>query len=296
MTRGTQEASMIDIINQQLNEVIDFLPEILAAIFAFFIFLLIGWLIRRAIKIAITRKGDSVNADFLSGLPFWLFGFIGLLVGLDILGLDGVVRGLLAGGGATAIILGFAFREIGENLLAGLFLVFSKPFKIGDLIRSGDQPNGVVRGIDLRTTHIRTDDGRDIYIPNAKIFNETLTNFTKDGLRRPTFSVGIDYKAPMPEVRQALLSAVQDIKGVLKDPKPRVFISDFTDNYAVFDIQVWINTFSGTRFLDVKNNAMENCLQTILSNGWTLSSDVTTSIEIVNQPKVEEDASLSQEN
>ena len=99
-------------------------------------------------------------------LSLWIAAFVGALLALKVMGFEGVAAGMLAGGGATAIVFGFAFRQIGENLLAGLFLVFSRPFRIGDLIQSGGLPEGTVEALDLRNTHIRTTDGRDIFIPN----------------------------------------------------------------------------------------------------------------------------------
>lgn len=200
---GAAEESIIGTLDERATWFVDLLPALAAAFAVFAVFLFLGWGAGRVLRLAVTRRGDRVNAAFLGKLPIWLFGFIGLMAAVDHLGLEGIAKGLLAGGGATAIILGFAFREIGENFLAGLFLAFSRPFRLGDLIRSGDLAEGVVKTIDLRNTHIRTADGRDIYVPNAHIFNDPLTNFTRDGLRRPTFTVGVDYHAPLDEVRGA---------------------------------------------------------------------------------------------
>ena len=199
-------------------------------------------------------------------------------------GLPGDLRGLLAGGGATAIIVGFAFREIGENFLAGLFLAFSRPFRLGDLIRSGDLPEGEVRAVHLRNTQIRTADGRDIYIPNGRMFNEPLVNFTRDGLRRPTFTLGVDYRDPIPQVRTTLRTAVAAVDGVLDHPEPRVEIVDLSAAFVLLEVQVWINTFSGTDFASVQSATMEACRRTILENGWTISSEVTSVLEFRRRP------------
>ena len=129
------------------------------------------------------------NKQFLRHLVSWLVGSVGILFALGIMGFEGVAASLLATGGVAAIILGFAFREIGENFLAGFFLTFSRPFEIGDLIKTGDL-TGNVRSIELRYVHIRTFDAADVFVPSAQIFREPLYNYTRDGLRRPSFTVG----------------------------------------------------------------------------------------------------------
>jgi small-conductance mechanosensitive channel len=67
-------------------------------------------------------------------VTFWGVGLLGFALALNLVGLRAVASGLQAGGGITAVVLGFAFREIGENLLAGFLLAFSRPFKVNDII------------------------------------------------------------------------------------------------------------------------------------------------------------------
>ena len=68
------------------------------------------------------------HRNFFQSLSVWILSIIGLFVALNILGLKSLAASLLAGGGITAVVLGFAFRDIGENFLAGFFLAFSRPF------------------------------------------------------------------------------------------------------------------------------------------------------------------------
>ncbi|MDH3236773.1 MAG: mechanosensitive ion channel, partial [Alphaproteobacteria bacterium] len=84
------------------------------------------------------------SARFLQNVITWLISSVGILLALGLMGFQGIAASLLATGGVVAIVLGFAFREIGENFLAGFFLTFSRPFELGDLIETGDL-TGVVR-------------------------------------------------------------------------------------------------------------------------------------------------------
>ena len=141
--------------------------------------------------------------------------------------LTALATSLLATGGLMAVVLGFAFRDIGENLLAGVLLAFSRSFDVGDLIESSGL-QGRVRAIELRHVHIRTADGCDIFIPSAAIFRNPLHNFTRDGLRRGRFTVGIDYGDDPVRALEILAETVGSTPGVLPEPKSSVAMSGFT--------------------------------------------------------------------
>lgn len=276
------EAETAAQLDRHLERLAELLPDLAGALVLLLAFVLVGWIIGRALGSLVRRRGDRIHANFVSRLPVWIFAFLGVLLATDLLGWENLAAGLLAGGGMTALILGFAFRGVGENFLAGFFLVFSRPFRIGDLIQSGDLPQGAVTAVDLRNTHVRTADGRDIYIPNSIIFNSPLINFTRDGLRRPTFTLGVDYRAPLPEVRAAIVAQVAGLEGVLETPEPRVTIASYEATHVMLEVWVWIDTFRGADFALVRTAAMEAARSAVLDNGWKLSADVSSAVELVD--------------
>jgi len=227
------------------------------------------------------RVGRAGNrySKFLGRLFRGGFGLAGLVLGLQILGLTAVATSLLATGGLVAVILGFAFREIGENLLAGLFLGISRPFEVGDLIESSGHV-GKVREIVLRQVWIRSADGRDIFIPSAQIFRNVLVNYTRDRLRRAEFVVGIDYADPVEDARRLLLAETKTIEGVLADPPPTVRLSEFASQYCELQVLFWVDTEEGPGLSEVRSAVMGGCLRALRSHGYTLSSDVSTSVTL----------------
>jgi small conductance mechanosensitive channel len=155
--------------------------------------LVVGFLLARVagrMVDALLARGEltQIQRGFFRLVAVRLAQLATLAVILDVLGFRGVATWLAASGGIVAVILGFAFRQIGENFIAGVFLAYRSPFRVGDLIRSGSL-EGVVRSIDLRATHIRTAEGMDIFIPNSKILNEPVVNFTLDGNLRAEFDL-----------------------------------------------------------------------------------------------------------
>jgi small-conductance mechanosensitive channel len=260
---------------------LDFMPKILGALLVLVIAIWVG---RKLAKILVTllvkTSLPGIHKGFFRNTITWLFALLGLIIALDILGLEKAAVSLLAGGGITAVVLGFAFREIGENFLAGFFLAFSRPFNIGDTIQSGDFI-GSVKSIELRNTHIRTSDGRDIFIPSSQIFNQALINYTKDGLRRPSFVIGIDYGDDAIKAVSLLLDVAKNFEGVLKDPPPGVYISEMTAAYVQLEVFFWLDVFKeGINLLNIKSELMDGCKNALLDNGFTLSSETTTNIAV----------------
>ena len=105
----------------------------------------------------------------------------------------------------TAIVIGFAFKDIGENFLAGVMMAFNRPFRIGDTIKSGDVEGKIVE-LSLRDTHIKTFDGKDVYVPNGQILKNPVYNYTIDGFLRHQFSIGIDYNSDIKKARDLIMN------------------------------------------------------------------------------------------
>jgi small-conductance mechanosensitive channel len=272
---------LIESLIQEWHNLLRVVPRLFMAIVLLLVFIWIGRILGRALGRLLERgRFSGTHKKFFQSAGTWLFLLIGLILALNVIGMRGIAASLLAGGGVTAVILGFAFREIGENFLAGFVLAFSRPFEVGDLIQS-EEMLGEVRGIELRHTHIRTADGRDIYIPSSQIINKPLTNFTKDGLRRPSFTVGIDYADDSEKARQLLLKEVQSVEGVLDHPSPGVLISALAPQYVELEAFFWVDTFrKDISLMQVRNNVMERCRRVLIQSGYTLSANVTTSVDI----------------
>ena len=264
-------------------------PKLLLAILALILLTILGRVVARAVVGVLTRsRVPETHRGFFRNLTRWVFVLLGLIVGLNILGLKGVAASLVAGGGVTAVVLGFAFRGIGENFLAGFFLVVGRTFKVGDFIRSGEF-EGQVLGIELRHTHIRTADGRDVFIPSFELFSNPLVNYTRDGLRRLSFKIGIDYADDIGEARRVLMEKGVVASGLaLKEPPPGVIIASFAPSYVELQVFFWIDTFKQPGGLaNVPTAIMEQCRKAILEAGLTVSAEVTTNIMVGGRTPVD---------
>ena len=273
-----------DSFSQFFERALNSAPTIISGIIVLIIFIGFGLLASRGLKRLLGARATSTKKlRLVMRLTRWGFYLIGAVIALHIMGLTKAASGVLAAGGVLTVVLGFAFREIGENLLAGLFMSFSRSFDVGDLIESNGI-QGIVKQINIRDVHVRTGDGIDIFIPSAIIFKNPLNNYTRDGLRRSSFNIGIDYGNEPKKALEYLLEAVKSTEGVLEDPAPAVILSNFSDNYIQIEVQFWINTFlKNSDLQQIKTKVMDASHATLRKNGFTFSSEVSTAIEMLEK-------------
>lgn len=282
---------LIEAIKVDWDGVIGLAPRVILALCVLLVFYLLGKRLARLV-IGLLRRSSlrKLHEPFLNIIILATSLFIGLVIALNVLGLEKIAVTLLAGGGVGAVILGFAFREIGENLLAGIFIAFSRPFKAGDAIATEDI-EGKVIDIELRYTHLRTDDGRDIYVPSSQLFGRPVTNFTRDGFRRVSFAVGIDYANDAKLACRMLKAAVAGVDGVLTEPGPGAYIASLEPQFVLLKVYYWQNIFEKVPgMLALRTEVLDVCRRTLLENGFTVSSETTTNVAVLR--KYPETASL----
>lgn len=251
------------------------LPKIVLAIGV----LIIAFIVARRVKKIVQnrtskRLDDPLLAKFISKVFQWTIIVLGIAIAMQIVELGGIARGLLTSAGITGIVLGFAFRDIGENFLAGVLLAFSRPFNVGDTVQS-DSIKGVVKTLDLRNTHIRSFDGKDIYIPNAMILKNPLLNYTRDGLLRFDFVVGIDQSDDANQARALITKNLNKMDGVLNEPAPFVTVEELATSTVNLRVYYWVNLFEYKESaLELKTNIINQTKETLMHEGFSLPANI----------------------
>jgi small-conductance mechanosensitive channel len=262
-----------------------FAPRLFYGLVLLLVFLIAAKLAGRiAARIIHRSQRLRANERFLQLVVSWSISSVGVLLALGLMGFQGIATSLLATGGVVAIVLGFAFREIGENFLAGFFLTFSRPFELGDLIKTGDL-TGVVRSIELRYVHIRTFDACDVFVPSAQMFREPLYNYTRDGLRRPSFTVGVAYHDDPEKVVALLEEVASSTTDVLAEPRAFVTVKAFAAAYVEYEVFFWLDVNASKRgYIATITDVKINCWRALRDAGFTFSTDVTTGLDINTAP------------
>jgi small conductance mechanosensitive channel len=171
--------------------------------------------------------------------------------------------------GISSVAIGFAFRDILQNFLAGILLLLTEPFRIGDQIHFKGY-EGVVEDIQTRATMIRTYDSRRIVIPNAELFTNSVTVNTAFPHRRLEYDLGIGYGDDVERAKALILAAARSVEGVLADPAPDVLMVGFAPSSVTLRVRWWIEPPRRSDALDAQDKVLVAIKKTLGENGIDL--------------------------
>ena len=223
------------------------------------------------------RADDPLLARFLAQIARWVVVLIGVLLSLQIIGFSGVVGGLVAGAGVSAFIVGFAFKDIAENFLAGVILAFNRPFSLFDTI-AVQEVMGRVQALNIRTTLVKTFDGKDVYIPNSMILKDKVTNYTRDGFIRQEFLVGIDFEDDVSGASKLILDQIRQEADVLQTAphEPFVVVDELATSTVNLRVLFWTDSEDYRRgVLELRSRVMDRTKTVLAKNGYSLPPDIT---------------------
>lgn len=239
-----------EIFNDFFSQVSLLIPKLIIGILVIIIFIVLGKLFFSFIGKRIQRRWkDSIISNFISEAIKWSFYLFGIVIALNIIGFGGIASSLIAGAGVSAIIFGFAFKDIGENFLAGFILALKRPFEIGDIIEI-DGHKGTVKDLDLRITHLRNAEGKDIYIPNSSIIKNALINYTKDGNLRVNFMIGIAPECDISKTRSLIIDYLNTNEQILNSPLPNVIVQELGEYTTDLQVLFWVDILSNKKLPD----------------------------------------------
>ena len=216
------------------------LPNIVLALIVFAIFFCFGREIKRVVRRVTRHHRHARNLGLVLGrLAQGIIVLVGLFVALSI-----VIPTFKAGDlvqllGISGVAIGFAFRDILQNFLAGILILLTEPFRIDDQIVFKNF-EGTVENIETRATTILTYDGRRIVIPNAELFTNSVTVNTAFDKRRTEYDFSIGYGDDIDCAKQLMLEALYSVNEVLKDPAPDVLVVELAESTVNIRVRWWI--------------------------------------------------------
>lgn len=251
------------------EKILTLLPKLVVGILLLSAFWWVGRKIQKLVKNRLTRTlDDALLRDFIARLAKFILIAIGFLVFLKVVGLGDAAASLLATAGVSAFIIGFAFKDIGENFLAGVVMAFNRPFTVGDIIETNGI-TGTITSMSLRATLVKTFDGKDAYIPNALILKNPLKNYTLDGFLRYDFQLDLNYDADFKKATEVIFDVLKGIPGILHDTKqPDVTISGMDGNRMTLSVYFWINTNDkSVGVFKIRRDAISACVAALSAEG-----------------------------
>ncbi len=233
------------------------LPYFLIAFIIFFFFYWLSKRIRNATtQLLLKRSLNSQNVAILvgrtaSGAIVAAGAFIALAFAVP----DFTPSHLVSIFGFVSVGLGIAFRDVLSNLLAGIFILYTEPFRIGDSISSGGF-EGKVEQIQTRATFLKTPDGKRVVIPNAQLYNSPVLVNSAYERRRVEILLKVALENDAEAANRAISGAIARMDEVLEQPKPEVALSDLSAEGATFTIRFWIDTANNFEIQSAKNAAL----------------------------------------
>lgn len=259
------------------NNFIDQLPGIGIGILIIILGILISsWIGRFASRRISARTEDPLMSRFLGNAIKYTLISIAIMLGLRAAGLGGIATGILTAAGASAVVLGFAFKDIGENFIAGIILAFNRPYDVNDTVDINGN-FGKVKTLEFRYTKLKTFDGKDVYIPNSDVLTKPVTNFTEDGFFRWDFVIGIAYEDNISGAKQIILETLKKEENVIEDEEHENFVIEDELATSTVNLKVffWVNTIDFRRMaLITKGLVVKNVKEALEEGGYYLPADI----------------------
>jgi small-conductance mechanosensitive channel len=214
------------------------LPNLLIGLVVIVIFIKIAAFIKGlVVKIAHNAKLDGSLGLALGTICTIIVNLIGLLIAAVIVIPHFSLASVIGGLGVSGVAIGFAFKDILQNFLAGMLLLWQKPFSIGDIIKTQSY-EGKVEDIRMRSTLLRTSDGALVLIPNSDIYTQPVV--VNAASEKTKLHMTVNAKdAPVEDARKKCLEVLTSTEGVLQDPPPLAVVSDASSDNLMLELYFW---------------------------------------------------------
>lgn len=258
------------------NSFILLLPNILIAITLVVLFFFLSRYVNKIIYRILKRvsKNEAVN-KLMSNILTGLFLLVGLFVGLDIVGLDKALTSLLASAGIAGLAVGLAFQDPILNIISGAIMSFKQPFNIGDMVVSNGY-SGIIKAITLRSTHIKTFTGEDVFIPNKSVLQNPLENYTLTKWRRVDIQCGVSYTDDLELVQQIAQNTINEHIDIDHKQPIEFIYTEFGDSSINFELRFWLDLSEEKNYLITKSKAIIALKKSFDQEGITIPYPIRT--------------------
>lgn len=236
---------MMDFSTDNINKIVEnyVIPYGLNFLLAIVIFI-IGKMVVKSLtkltkKILNKAKVDDILVEFIAGITSSLLMLFVIIAALGQLGVD--TTSLVALIGAAGLAIGLSLQGSLQNFASGVMLIVFRPFTSGDFVEVAGIA-GIVEKISIFSTQLRTGDNKQMIVPNGKIYDDVITNYSAKPTRRVDMVFGIGYDDDIKKAKQILEAVLKDDERILADPEPVVAVSELADSSVNFVVRPWVNS------------------------------------------------------
>lgn len=218
---------------------INSIPNIITAILILVASVYGGVLLSRLLRRVLQRNNaEPVITHLLTRTLKWTFIILGAITALQRFF---NVTAFLTSLGIIGFTVGFALQNIMQNFVSGVILLIQQPFKVGHVVGIAGH-DGTVLKIGLRTTEMKTLDGRIVFLPNADVLAQPIVNYTRADLRRVELPISVAYNSDTEFVRGVILDELTKVQGYQNTPEPQVVFHTFGASAINLTVYFWEDT------------------------------------------------------
>lgn len=244
----------------------------LGAVVKVVLMVLVGCLVIRALMKMVDRMLDraqkvaSIRVYIRSALRIFLWFLLALMLA-GTLGIE--VTSIIAMLSVVGLAVSLALQNTLSNLAGGLTLLVTKPFVVGDYVEA-DGVSGTIAAVDLAYTTFVTPDNKEIFVPNSQLSAARIINYNALGRRRMDLKFTASYDAPTAQVRAAIEEVLEAVPGILDDPAPVVYLSEYQSSSIEYLARLWTSTGD---YWDVYYALLEGVRESFARNGVEMTYD-----------------------
>lgn len=224
----------------KLMRLVSAAPLLLVAILIVMLFSWLGGFISRRLHWLRLRTDNPYLDGMLRGAVKIVIVLSGVVIALDMLEATPLVSAVLGSAGVVGLVMGFAFKDIAENYIAGILLSLRRPFAPGEHVKI-DGNEGRVVALSSRATQLMTLEGNELRLPNALVFKAIILNYSRNPKRRFDFTITIDGAQSIHASQELAMDRIASIDGVLDDPRPSWTVVEYTPAGITLRFFGWVN-------------------------------------------------------
>ncbi len=260
-------------VRQLGRNAIDSIPALIGVL----IVVLVTWLIAKGVRYSAFRWAQQTEGDHGTEVLVGRLGYggvwvAGTVVALGVWGIDFAT--MLGALGLTSVAIGFSLKDVLSNYISGVILLSARPFHIGDqVVIEGYE--GTIIQVQLRSTTLKTYDGRMVYIPNQEVFQASITNNTAAKYLRSSVMVGIDYEADILQARQVIIEAIAALDPVQPEPVPEVLVNELAASTVNLEVRFWVDSHRAA-FLETTSLVAQRVKEALQTQDIEMPTEIYT--------------------
>lgn len=224
--------------NQDL--IVSYVIKFVVAILILIIGKMIANSVAKVMGRGMTRKGvDGAVISFLSAIIKSVIFIAAILMALSQVGVQ--TTSFIAILGAAGLAIGLSLQGSLANMASGVLIIMFRPFRAGEYVEAGGV-SGTVNEVNIFQTVLKTPDNKVVYVPNAQITGQPITNYSREDTRRVDLLIGVSYDADLHKTKEVLESVLKADDRLLKEPAWNIQVNALNNSSVDFIVRPWVNS------------------------------------------------------